>query len=194
MMTVLGLAVAGVSISVSDGYIATDGYCDAIQNGRSAMRKIQSVARQAKLIVASSPTAVVFWAGDTNGDGQINLSEITTITFNGATGEVDEVVVNFAGCPNQQALNVDVPLASLSTVSAALAVQNASTYCQTLPLATSVKSMQVSVSPAAPLATQLSLTFTLGSGEMSLTLYNTAQLRSNATSLVVQNAGVWILQ
>jgi Tfp pilus assembly protein PilV len=193
VMSVIGLAIAVLSAAISDGYIASDGYYDALQCGRNTMLRTEANARKAKLIVASSSTAVVFWAGDTNGDGLINLDEIKTVTFNAAAGELDEVAVNFGNAPNKAALNVNVPLSSLGTVSAALAVQQASTYCVTTPLVTSVSNVQMQVSPAAPLATRLDLQFTLGSGEQKLTLNNTAHLRADSTSHVGQNGSTWVL-
>lgn len=193
IMSVIGLAVAVLSAAISDGYIASDGYYDALQCGRNTMSRTEANARKAKLIVASSSTAVVFWIGDTNGDGLINLDEIKTITFNAAASEIDEVAVNFGNASNRAALNVNVPLSSLGTVAAALAVQQASTYCVTTPLASNVGNVQVQVSPAAPLATRLDLQFTLGSGEQKLTLNNTAHLRADSTSHVGQNGSTWVL-
>ena len=193
VMSVIGLAIAVVGVAVSDGYIASEGYYDALQCGRNTMLRIETAARKAKLIVASSSTAVVLWAGDTNGDGLINLDEIKTLTFNTAAGEIDEVAVNFGNAPNKGALNVNEPLSSLGTVSSALAVQQASSYCVTTPLASSVTNVQVKVSPAAPLATRLDLQFTLGSGEQKFTLNNTAHLRADSTSHVGQNGSTWVL-
>jgi prepilin-type N-terminal cleavage/methylation domain-containing protein len=193
VMSVIGLSVAALSEAIGDGYIASDGYYDAIQCGRNTVRRIEWTSRKAKLIIASSSTAVVFWAGDTNGDGLINLDEIKTVTFNSAAGEIDEVAVNFGNAPNKAALNVNVPLSSLSTVSAALAIQQASTYCVTTPLATSVSNVQMQVSPAAPLATRLDLQFTLGGGEQKLTLNDTAHLRADDTSNVGQSGNTWVL-
>ena len=193
VMSVIGLAIAALSVAIGDGYAASEGYYDALQCGRNTMRRIETNSRKAKLIVASSSNSVVFWAGDTNGDGLINLDEIKTVTFNSAANEIDEVAVNFGNAPNKAALNVNVPLANLSTVAAALAVQQASTYCVTTPLASNVSNVQVQVSPAAPLATRLDLQFTLGSGEQKLTLNDTAHLRADSTSHVGQNGSTWVL-
>jgi hypothetical protein len=193
MMSIIGLSVAGLSVAVGDGYVASEGYYDALQSGRNTMMRIEATVRKAKLIIASTGNSVTFWAGDTNADGLINLDEIKTVTLNTATGEIDEIAVNFGNAANKAALNVTVPLSSLSTVSASLAVQRGSTYCVTTPLVTGVSDFQVKVSPAAPLATRLDLQFTLGAGQQKLTLNNTARLRADATSRVGQVGNTWVL-
>lgn len=191
MMSMIGLSIAGLSVAMGNSYDASEGYYDALQNGRNTMLRIEATARKAKLITASTSNSVTFWAGDANGDGQINLDEIRTLQFSGGT--IVETRVDFGNAWNKAALNVTVALNNIKTVSSALSVQNSSTYRVTSTLASDVTEFQVQVSPSAPLATRLDIRFTLGSGEQKLTLANTACLRANATAKVGQVGSTWVL-
>jgi type II secretory pathway pseudopilin PulG len=194
ILAVIGLAVAGMAIALTDGYIASEGYADAIQCGRNSIRFIESVAHKAKVVTAASSNSVVFWAQDTNGDGQINLDELTMITYDSSSRELRQVAVVFpAGLPNKSALNVNEPLSAVVDARAVAGILAASSYNTTTTLAGDVRSFNVTVSPAAPLSTRVNLEITMGSGQQTLSLDASASLRSDKTSNVGQVNGLWVL-
>jgi hypothetical protein len=193
-MAVFGLAVTGVTMALTDNYVAAEGYSDALQSGRGVMMRVQSAARKAKLITATTATSLVFWAGDTNGDGTINLDELKMVTWNQQAKEIREVAVVFPpGTPNVGALNVTEPLSAVTTVAAASSVIAADTHCTTTVLAGDVTDFQVTVLPAAPLSTRVNIQLTLGQGSQKLTISSSARLRADSTANVGLNGSTWVL-
>jgi type II secretory pathway pseudopilin PulG len=196
VLGVLGLAVASVAVAMSNASEDSDNYYAAIQNGRSTLNRAQAVARKAKLVTALTADSIVFWTGDANGDGLINLDELLLVTYDSKAHEIRQQYVSFKAAPANVALamNVNVTLSSATSVTTVGNLFNtAATYKQTDVLASDVLSCSLAAAPAPPMATTVTIQFSVGTSRHPLALSSFARLRADATASVSQVGGQWVL-
>ena len=81
IMSVIGLSVAGVSVALSTAHANSQSAYENIQASRNTLIGIQRVLNRARLIVATDSQTVLYWVGDANGDGAINISELVALWY-----------------------------------------------------------------------------------------------------------------
>lgn len=187
---IVGLAVAGVSMTLSTGYAQSEDHYQAIQSSRASLMKIQSIVREAKLILASTNTAAAFWAADLNGDGKLNRKELVLVTYDSSTRELRQVTLKSGTLSGSDDVLALSDVATVASVASRLAQDP---WYESQLLATDVRSFIVSVSPDAPKATSLNISFTVGSDAQSITLRSTVVLRADKTANVGTSKGQWVL-
>jgi prepilin-type N-terminal cleavage/methylation domain-containing protein len=197
IVAIIGAAVAGVATALSTAYAHSEDFYMDIQNGRMAMLRMQSTARKAKLVTACTPTTAVLWTGDTNGDGQINLSEISMLSYDAAGARLLEYRVVYPAdmAPaTRSALDVVVPLSTLTSVSATQDLLKTNVYVQTTVQADQVLDFRPGVKPAAPLSKIMTFDLKVGTSGNNLELRSACALRADATQYVsTSGPGVYVL-
>lgn len=197
IMSLIGLAVAGASMVLSTSYTRSQEQYQNIQIARSVMRRLHAQIRTARLVTACRDDTIVLWANDKNGNGKINITEIVLVRFDSGAGEVREYRIVFPSEWTQEKknlFNVVVSLDSVSTVDEAWeTIASFGTYRVMLPLATDVSGFQLSASAAAPLATYVGVSVTVGQGKHSAMLRSAASLRKDETARVGTAGEDWVL-
>jgi len=193
---VTGLAVAGVSMALSVASGHGEDSFRAVQAGRSAARRISNTVRKAKLVTAATADAVAIWAGDGNGNGRINLSEMTVVEHHAGDKELKEYKVVFPDTmdePTRSALDVELSLSSVTDVAGAKQQLGSSAYCRTFILAADVHDFRVGASPAAPRTVLLWFELTVGRGRYELTVRSAAAPRASAVDSVGVSGDEYVL-
>jgi len=184
---VIGLTVAGVAIALSTAHAHSQDYYQSIQTNRSAVMQIQRSIRKTKLITATDGSSLVAWAGDTNANGLINLSELLLLSYDQASGELVEYRVVFPDSMDAQtrlALDVESTLATVMDPAAVEAMLTEDQYCQRLVIASAVKDFSVSAWPDVPLSRLVRFQLTVGQGQRDLTLRSAACMRADMIEAV----------
>jgi hypothetical protein len=196
ILALIGLAIAGVAFALTGAYSNSQDYYQCLQTSRITSMRIQADLRKAKLIASASSDSLVLWDGDVNGDGNINLSEIVILDWNSSAKQLwDERVVYPASmdAATKAALDISVPLSTLTDVAGAKTYLRARQYYQCTTLATGVTSMQFAVTPAAPLSVMATGHMTITEGRKSLSMSLSASLRADSTEDVDDDDGVYTL-
>ena len=192
----IGLSVAGVSMVLGDATEYGENFYQSVQTARNVVMKIQKTIRSAKLVTASSSTAMVLWADDTNGDGQINLSETVLLSCDTTSGQIRLNRVVFPATMSAQtraALDVTKTLADLASVNTVTSLITGNAYNTTTVLATDVAAGQFGVWPTAPLSHLVRFQLTVGTGDSAVTLRSAAATRAGLTSRVQMAGNVYVL-
>lgn len=185
--TMIGLSVAGVSMVLGKATEHGENFYQSVQTARNVVMRIQNVIRGAKLVTASSSTSLVLWADDTDGDGQISLSETILLSFDSQSGEIRLCRVVFPGtmpAQTREALDVTKTLTDLASVNTATGLITGNAYNEATVLATDVAALRFSVWPAAPLSRLVRFQLTIGTGDSAVTLRSAAATRAGATGRV----------
>ena len=184
--------VAGIAFSLATACGNGEEYGDALQGGRTLLLRVGTLGRQAKLVTACSSQAVVFWADDDNGDGEINRDELVMLYWDRTGGQ--SVV-------RMQCVNEDNPLlrdvvsletaCQLSQVTALLSQYEAGR--ENYVLAEDVLSFRVWTDVPPPLSRAVMIEVTLGSPDRPVTLRSSVALRADATAQVGRAGEQWVL-
>jgi type II secretory pathway pseudopilin PulG len=189
---ITALSVAAATVALSKAHEDTEGFYQSLYTARSAMVRIQRIIYRAKLVTASNGTTVMLWADDVNDDGKINAEEILMLAYDATAREVSTSQQVFpAGL--RDALNVEVPLATLTSLSTAVPLVDGSGYKQTTVLASDVSAFLAIALPSPPLSKLVNLRLSVGSGKNLVTLRSAATARGGRTSKVVQVGGHFTL-
>jgi cytochrome c-type biogenesis protein CcmE len=186
--TVIGVAVAGVAMSLSTNYSQNLDYYYNVQNARSATSYMRDCLRKAKLVTATSTNTIVLWLDD-NHDGQINSSEVRYWGI--VSGELQELKIVYPA--GLQALDTTLSLSQLTNAASALNLLRANAYKNWSSLASNASNFTVGVEPAAPLATFVKLNLTCGSSSEAIALRTAVAMRADSTALVSLKHGVYSL-
>lgn len=76
---IVASAVATLAFAMNSAGVATDNTSRKQAQVRFATLKISDLIRHCKLVCYASANEIAFWAGDTNGDKNINIDELTYI-------------------------------------------------------------------------------------------------------------------
>lgn len=187
VVAIIGAAVAGVAMALSTAYAHSQGFYQYMQNARISMLRIQNTARKAKLVTAATSQDAVFWTGDQNANGLINLSEVTILSYDAPAKQVKEYRVVFPASMDPMtrgALDGVVPLSTLITVPSANLLVKTNIYCQTFVLADDVMYFRLGARPLPPLSKMLTVDLTVGREDNNLQLRSACALRADATAYV----------
>jgi len=189
----VGVTVASLTVSLANAYGSGEGYGDALQGGRNMLLRVSTLGREAKLVTACSPRAVVFWAGDDNDDGEINRDELVMIYWD-RTGGRSAVCMQRVDGSNNPLLRDVIPLdtaCQLDQVTALLSQYEA--YRETVPLAEDVLDFRVTTDVPPPQTRAVMIEVTLGKPDRPVTLRSTVALRADATAQLGHVGDEWVL-
>jgi hypothetical protein len=117
ILSVVAVAVAGLTTSLSDAYAGGERFYDSLQMARVSMLRIEAQARKAKMPLSDDDTtqaAFALWNEDGNGDGQVNLSEIELYWYQSGTKRLICQTLTFPQA--QKALDYPMAPEALSNV------------------------------------------------------------------------------
>ncbi len=187
-ITVLtGLTIAGVTTALTNAYSSTEQFHEHLQVARTAMNDIQKMVKKSKLVTAVSDDKTVFWAEDTNGDGQINHSEVSILRYKSSAGKLQEYRVQYPDDMSQSmrdALDVVEPLAGLTNAQSVFRRFKNDSYIVKTTLSTGVKTFSLAASPDPPFSKLVGIDLEIGSAGSSMTLRSACALRADAVGRV----------
>ncbi|MFP4433440.1 MAG: type II secretion system protein J [Phycisphaerae bacterium] len=178
MLSVIALAVAGLTASLSDAYAGGERFYTSLQMARVSMLRIETEARKAKEFLsddASSEAAIALWADDANHDGKVNLSEIVLYWYQSGTGNLVRQQLVFP--PANQTLDYALEKDSLSDVNMVVMLMWwFSPYLQEAELCENVSSCRFVTDQAPPDTKVLSIRMTVGQTGKEVQLQTAASL------------------
>ena len=167
---------------LSTAYAHSQGTYDNLQTLGAAMMRIQRDLTRAKLILASSDNLVLYWAGDDNRDGEINLSELAAIRFDPELRQLDKHVVAFPETMDpdiREALDSRVTLAAAMDSSTILPMIENHSRHDVQRVAENIQSFTVKTRPQCPLATLVMVKLTAGDETQSATVHTAVAARAH---------------
>jgi len=193
--TIIGLSVAAATMVLSRAYANGENYADCVQNGRIAMQRIRRTVVRAKLVLQADNNNLMVWRQDANGDGQINLSEITQFYVDAAARQLKMRQVVFPSSLSdvmRGVLDAPVPLQTALT-STSFFGNYGGAYTQDSPLAEDVDYLHVTTDEDPPYALFVQLEGRFVGGTQQLTLNNAAALRADRTAYVGSSDDGYVL-
>ena len=158
VMLIIGLAAATVTVALSKAYAQNEQMRQSVQESRTALTRMSSALRSAKLVLSASSTSVTFWMSDANDDGLMNLSELCTWTYDASQSKLMQVRV-----VPPQALDGVVDINN-AVNSSATALTAGNSYARWQTLSDQVLGFRVTTSPGVPYATLVGLEMVTGEG------------------------------
>lgn len=197
VMAILGMSVAGASMAMTNAYDSGQEYYECIQTGRIAALRLERMLRKALLVTDAKDEALWIWREDTDGNEQINLSEVSLITLARGSGQLVEYRLEFPeNSPLDVALNPSEAMADYITAS----IEYYPAFTITTVLAENVTQFDVSVAPDVPTTTTVGITMTVSQSDRKMTLRSAVNLRADWTNRlgwVVDSGwpggGYWVL-
>ena len=196
IVSVIALSAAGVSVAISSAHARGESVNENVQTGRAALMRLQWAINRAKLVTSAGSDWLVLWASDDNNDGQVNVSELKSISFDGPSQSVKSRQVEFPAAMSSDyvaLLNDTVALSSLTGMSDSAVSVISGPYVQEDVMATGVTALAVSVSPSCPMATLVTVKVTVNCGGEEMTLRSAAALRADRTADVAVADGQYLL-
>jgi len=193
----VGLSVAGVSLSLSNAYAAAQSNGTNIQTGRVSLARLQYGLNRAQLVTVADNNTLVYWQDGTNDEGQINISELVLLQYDVATRQLTQYQVEFPdtmSSSQRQALDYTVELSgAVNTIGIVRQITRNSRCVDTL-LAENITSFRAAGSPACPLSKTVLLQLTVGDAEDQFTVRSAATLRIDLTANVGTLGRQYVLQ
>lgn len=184
----VGLSVAAASMVISAAHEDAEQYQEYVQSARSTNLRIQSALRKASLITSCTPTTLVYWTGDANANGQINVSELVRLSYDHINKEFREWQVDLSNLNAVASAILDATV-SLATAMDDAAVRELMTvtykpYLQDRLLSSSVRSTEFSTDKAAPLTGLVRVRMDVGDQAQAIVVQSAVSLRSPAVPRV----------
>lgn len=193
----VGLSVAAATMVISSTQEEAEQYQDYLQSARGSSLRVQSGLRKACLVTSCTPSSLVYWAGDANGDGCINVSELVRLSYNTIYKEFREWQVDYSNLAEATRALMDSRV-SLSTAMDDAAVRDLmnvtyKAYLQDRLLSSSVRSAEFRTDKAAPMATLVHVRLDVGDQAQAITVQSAVALRSPQTTRVGILDSVYVL-
>ncbi len=170
----MGIVVTAIVLSalsvfvfgVADGWTNAESAQSVFLSGNMAVDRIDRALREATSAASATPSDCIFWHDDVNPDGQIQLSEVSLLEYDGVSNinRYDIASTNANAATLLSSLPTPTAFKNYGAVSSPVA-HNISA-CQFLP-----------VTPAAGEHASVEILLNVGQGNESTTLYTTATLR-----------------
>ena len=197
---IIGVGIAGVAMALSTAHEHGKNYGENMQEARCVTRRIGRGVRGAHLVTCVDSDGMVFWAGDDNADGKINVSEIAILLApsNDFAGQLREFRVEFPddmAANTRLALDVAKPLSSLGTTSGAYGMLHSEYpgYRQVRSLCENVLEWRVAVDVNPPMTRRVEAELRVGSDRRWVPVHISASLRADRTSWVCVDEGTYVL-
>jgi len=193
---VIGLCVAGVSMAISTGHAEGQEYGEYVQSARMGVMRVGRELRQASLVTAYDSNTLILWGGDTNRNGDINLDELVSVSYDASEKQIVKYQKHFpSNWPDWfvALLNLNVDLDDVDNANSVETYLRYGLLAESTVLATDVMSFDVTAAPAAPLSRLVNVRFTVGDGGRSLTVSSAMKLRADKTRRVYLNGNRYFL-
>ena len=193
---VIGLAVTGVAVALSNLSQHSEEYHQQLQTSRVASTRLQDALRRARLITAGSSTCLVTWAEDQEDPGQINLSEVVAIYRDPVTRELIERSTIFPPAMDESlrgALDHTVPLADMANSSIADGAAEFPQYDLKRVLARNVREFNVRYDVAPPMSQLVKFRLVVGDNDAAMRICGAARLRAARVGDVGEADGTYVL-
>jgi type II secretory pathway component PulJ len=187
---VIGLAVTGVALSLSNLNEHSEQYYRYLQSGRVASARLQETLRRAHLVLVGSGDLLILWAADDNGDGQINLAELVDIYRDDDTGELIERSIVLGDSTSEAARDAVSTAVPLQDVMQAVdrwrtpLAAGAPWPAARRVLARDVMEFTVQCDEPTPMTRMVSFRLTTGRGQRVVRTGGAATLRADRTAYV----------
>jgi len=165
VMSIISLAVVSLTTALTTAQEYSEDFYRNIQIARNSLRKIERDINKAKLITAGDSDTLVYWVDDANGNGDIELTELRLITTNIATGEVRLCRAEFPAFWPQEwkdTFDDSMTVQIATELSNAVAWITDGQWAVYDELASEIKSIKFTASPAVPTAEVLQIELTVG--------------------------------
>ena len=195
IMSIIGLAVVGITMALTDAQEYSGDFYRNVQIARNSMRYLQRAIQKANLITAVDSDSLACWLEDTNDNGRINVTEMRLFAFESGDCEIAEYRIQFPSWWTQvmKALaDTSVSLAWVTDISNVKSMRSNS-YVVRRVLATDVASVTFTVSPSAPITKLLQTEITIGQGDRRVVLRGATALRADWTDHVGTVDSEWVL-
>ena len=186
--SIIGLATAGAASFLSAGHAQTEAQYESLETARAALRQIQKSLRSACLVTCSvDDQALVYWRGDENGDGEIDLTELRVLQFDSTADTVELHWVSLPdGWPAWYRDMMDKPMTLMEAqdpnrINANL-MQSGFRVSRTL--ASDVADFSISPVGTEPMATMVRMGITTGQEPRTIALRSAVALRAPGTGFV----------
>lgn len=196
---VIGLAAAGVAAALSSAHAQTSEMSQSIQSARTAMMRLQTLARKARLAPNCSGSQAVLWTGDGNCDGHINLAELVYVEYTPDDQMVRQWTVEFPAdmaLATRRALDVSVLLQQVVGAAYVRSLMSQAVYGSYLKkdiLAVDVEDFSVQGEGPAPLTDVVRMSLSVGPANQRIALNNMVTLRSDVIDNVDMIDGAPVL-
>lgn len=203
IMSIIGLCIAGAATALATGYENGQDYYECIQTSRVTMLRLEEMLRNSLLVTdANNIGGLWVWREDTNGDKEMNMSEISIISHNRAANQLVEKRVVFPNNWSEWVVRLhNSPLEPYQMTEAYTwqVFYFRNSYIVETVLAENVTDFDVTLSPAAPFTRTVGIRMMVSQGSRQLTVHSAVSLRADQTDRVAwvpadqHNPGHWIL-
>jgi len=200
---IIGMSIAGASMALSTAYENGQDYYQCLQTGRITMARLEQILRKSLLIGGTGPDLMWLWREDTNGDGGINLTEISTIAYDRQNKTLKEIHLEFPSTWPESMLKVADRSLTLYEVTAQYASISSFRSCygpimKNTVLAENVVDFTVAPWPYPPITKAIGVTMTVRQSDRTLTVRSAAKLRGDTVDRVAfafggGQSGHWVL-
>ncbi len=194
---VVGMAVAGVTIAVSNAGVSADDQFECEQAARVARARTARYVQRAALVTAVEDERLLLWMGDANGSQSINLDELVLLKFEPDSRDPAEsrLVRYWVEFPDdmhwlfRRLLNREFLLHRAGNARSMEFWMRLTSYGHEETVATHVSSVTFSTEPEPPMSRMAQVKLTVTVGEHSVTRSGTATLRADRTGDVESRFG-----
>jgi hypothetical protein len=84
LLSIVALAVSGLTMSLSDAYAGGERFYDSLQEARVSMLRIEAEVRKAKMLLSDDPLSrrsFALWQEDRNDNDRVEVSELTVYRY-----------------------------------------------------------------------------------------------------------------
>jgi len=188
IISIIGLSIAGASIALANAYDNGQEYYECVQTGRVTMLRLEEMVRTSLLVTdANIYSALWLWREDSNGDGRINVSEISVIIWTYHGGNLYHNRVVFPDYWPEWMVEMydsEIDINQVNSENIMMFVYGYEPYLSETLLADDVMSFDVSASPEAPLTKTVTITMAVTRGGREVTLRSAVNLRADRTDHV----------
>ena len=196
VMSIISLAVVSLTMALTTAQEYSVDFYRNVQIARNSLRRLARDIHKSKLITAGNSDTLVYWLGDANGNGDIELTELRLVTTDLDTGKVMLCRAEFpAFWPQAFKDSWDTGMTVEIATDLGMAVswiRNAQ-WARADELATEVTALKFSASPAIPTSEVLQIEMTVGEGPGAVELRTSASMRANKLADLYMDAGTYHL-
>lgn len=193
----VGLSVAGLSSVLAGSYSQGEEYYRSVQSARIAMLRLQSEVRKAHLLTEVSTSQMMLWHEPVGGDGLINPSELTLITYHADEDNITQYRIVYPEWLDplmRELLDTPIDLQGLLNQPSFWAdVIRLNTFAQSTVLASGITDFSLSGDTSAPTTRLVTVHVTAGAGARGVHLRGSVATRGDRTDYLVYANSEWVL-
>ena len=196
IMSLVALSVLGLSVGLSNAHESNDNYHQSLQTARSAMLKVQSALRKARLVIGQTDTELLLWTDDEDGSGTIKVSEMLLLRWSNQSRELREHRIDLDSLEDYWRGVYDVEADLDTCVSYPGPVSSwmrNHRFAQERVLAEDVTDFQVTGESDPPMGKLLKVNISAGASGNEVSLRSVVKIRADVTDEVEVHGGEYEL-